>query len=92
MLGENVSQAAQFLQVGAAQAGLIAQSLSLAPEMKSVSCQVVEPSLYQPLVQTFVVLKKSKNKEAAQKFAKFILSEKSQSLFAQNGFHSVGTK
>ncbi len=92
VLGENVSQAAQFLQVGAAAAGLIAQSISLTPEMKSADCHVVESSLYRPLIQSFVILKKSKNKATAERFTKFILNEKAQSIFAQNGFHSIGAK
>lgn len=92
VLGENVSQAAQFIQLGAATTGFIAQSLALIPEMKAVTCHEVDPILYAPLFQAFVILKKSKNLELAQKFAQFILSAKAQAVFTHNGFRSLETK
>ncbi len=89
VFGENVSQAAEFILVGAVKAGLIAKSLSLSPNMKSENCHEVDTSLYKSLTQSLVVLKKSQNVVLAQDFAKFILSRDAQIIFAQNGFESA---
>ncbi len=92
VLGENISQAAQYIQVKAVQAAFIAQSLTLAEAMKTVSCHPVERSLYSALKQSLVIIDKSKNKKAAHYFAKFILSPMAQSIFSQNGFKSIDSK
>ncbi len=92
VFGENISQAAQFLQVGAASTGLIAQSLSLSLDLKKFSCHTIDQSLYQPLTQGLVVLKKSNSIEIAKEFTQFMLSKKAKDLFNQNGFWSADLK
>ncbi len=75
VFGENISQAAQFVQSGNAQAGLIAMSLAKSPSMVSAGRFWVLPSdAYPELKQAVVVLSASKNKKAAQAFLDFVLS------------------
>ncbi|HYA36265.1 MAG TPA: molybdate ABC transporter substrate-binding protein, partial [Candidatus Binataceae bacterium] len=71
--GENISQTAQFVQSGNADIGLIALSLALAPAMKSAGRYVeVPPADYPPIVQAAVILKSSRDAEAAKRFLDFM--------------------
>jgi molybdate transport system substrate-binding protein len=66
VLGENVAQATQFVSSGAAQAGLTALSLAIAPEVAaSTRYAAVPASLHAPLRQRMVLLKDA-NQAAAQ--------------------------
>jgi molybdate transport system substrate-binding protein len=83
--GENVSQAAQFVSTGAAQAGLIAHSLAMAPELTSVGQYVVLPSsLHQPLRQRAVLMKKSG--PIAADFLQFLQRQDSREHLRKAGF------
>ena len=87
VLGENVSQAAQFVESGNAQAGLIALSHALAPAMKSKGRYWTVPlDAYPTLNQAAVVLSNSKQKEAARKFLAFVRSPEVTSLLQSYGF------
>jgi len=87
VLGENVSQASQFVESGNAQAGLIALSHALAPEMKSKGRYWTVPlDAYPTLNQAVVVLSHSKQKEAARKFLEFVRSREITSLLQRYGF------
>lgn len=58
VLGENVSQAAQFALSGNAEGGIIAYSLALAPELASQgSFSVIPEDWHEPLLQRMVLLK-----------------------------------
>ncbi|MFZ2294041.1 MAG: molybdate ABC transporter substrate-binding protein [Polaromonas sp.] len=58
VLGENISQATQFVSTGAAQAGITALSLALAPEVARSGRHIALPaSLHAPLRQRMVLLK-----------------------------------
>ena len=92
VLGENISQTAQFVQVKAAQAGFVAQSLTLSEAMKNISCHPVDSSLYSALNQSLVIMGKSKNKKATHQFVEFVMSSKAQGMFSQNGFKSAELK
>jgi molybdate transport system substrate-binding protein len=87
VLGENVSQAAQFVESGNAQAGLIALSHALAPNMKDKGRYWTVPlDAYPTLNQAAVVLSKSKQQEAARKFLDFVRSPEGTSLLKSYGF------
>src|SRR5262249_31140934 len=58
--GENVAQAAQFVQSGNAQAGILALSLALAPGMRGGKRWVI-PSELCPIRQGAIVLRNGKN-------------------------------
>jgi molybdate transport system substrate-binding protein len=87
VVGENVSQAAQFVESGNAQAGLIALSHALAPAMKDKGRYWVVPlDAYPTLNQAAVVLSKSKQQDAARRFLNFIRSPEANSLLTKYGF------
>ena len=87
VLGENISQTAQFVQSGNADVGIVAVSLALAPAMKTAGRYVVIPaSDYPPLIQAAVILKSSPNKELANQFLKFLKEPGTVALMEQYGF------
>ncbi|MGA2359161.1 MAG: molybdate ABC transporter substrate-binding protein [Terriglobales bacterium] len=87
VLGENVSQAAQFVESGNAQAGLIALSHALAPAMKDKGHYWTVPlDAYPTLNQAAVVLSKSKQQDAARRFLEFLRSPEATSLLTSYGF------
>ena len=86
VLGENISQAAQFVQSGNAEAGIIAYSLALSPVLQSGRRWVIPKELYPPIEQTVVVLKSAKEKRAAQEFVKFATQGAGREILAKYGF------
>lgn len=73
ILGENVSQAATFVQSGNAEGGIVALSLALAPALKdSGAYYLIPPAFYPPLDQGAVILKSSHHKDTARRFLAFI--------------------
>jgi molybdate transport system substrate-binding protein len=87
VLGESVSQAAQFVESGNAQAGLIALSHALAPAMKDKGRYWTVPlDAYPTLNQAVVVISKSKQQDAARKFLDFLRGPEATSLLTSYGF------
>jgi molybdate transport system substrate-binding protein len=87
VVGENISQAAQFVESGNAQAGLIALSHALAPAMKDKGRYWTVPlDSYPTLNQAAVILSKSKQSDAARKFLEFLHGSEATSLLSRYGF------
>jgi molybdate transport system substrate-binding protein len=87
VLGENIAQTAQFVQSGAAQAGIIALSLAEAPPMKDKGkFWMVPQDSYPPLNQAGVILNWAKNPDAAQAFRDFLLSDAAGKILTSYGF------
>ncbi len=87
VLGENISQAAQFVQSGNTQAGLIALSLAMSPAMKSAGKYWEVPQDAYPEIQQGVgILSSSKRKQAAQAFIDYISSPEGTAVLEQYGF------
>jgi len=87
VLGENISQAAQFVESGNAQAGFVALAHAIAPEMKGKGKYWEVPAdFYPPLAQGVVVLTHSQHKKEAADFVAYIKSEESVDLLRQYGF------
>jgi molybdate transport system substrate-binding protein len=87
VVGENVSQAAQFVESGNAQAGLIALSHALAPAMKDRGRYWTVPlDAYPTLNQAAIVLSKSRQQDAASRFLDFLRSPEATSLLTSYGF------
>ena len=87
VLGENVSQAAQFVESGNAQAGLIALSHALAPALKDHGRYWTVPlDAYPTLNQAAVVVSRSKQPDAARKFLEFLRGPEAASLLSSYGF------
>lgn len=91
ILGENISQAAQFIESGACDIGIIALSLAIAPAMKSKGTYWEVPAEAHPaLNQGAVILKQSKNQEAARQFLEFIKGPHGQEIMKRYGFTVPG--
>jgi molybdate transport system substrate-binding protein len=91
ILGENISQAAQFIESGACDAGIIALSLALAPAMKAAGQYWEIPATaHAPLEQGAVILKQSKNPEAAKQFLEYIKGPQGQEIMKRFGFTLPG--
>jgi molybdate transport system substrate-binding protein len=87
VLGENISQTAQFVQTGGADIGIIALSLAVAPAMKeSGSYWEVPLEAYPRLEQGAVVLKAAKDVKTARMFLDFIRGPEGAAVLKRYGF------
>ena len=87
VLGENISQTAQFLQSGNVDVGFLALSIAKSPEMESKGRWLLLPESSYPLIeQAGVVVRSSKNKEQARRFLEFLVSPDAQLILAESGF------
>jgi molybdate transport system substrate-binding protein len=84
--GENISQAAEFVQSDNAQVGIVALSLAISAAMKSGKRWEIPADSYPPIKQVVVLLKASKNKEAARRFLEFINGPQGQEILQRFGF------
>ncbi|MBE0422346.1 MAG: molybdate ABC transporter substrate-binding protein [Lutibacter sp.] len=86
--GENISQTAQFVQLGAADIGIVALSLALSPTMKKAvgKYYVIPEESHQPLEQGYVILKHAKNNPHALKFYNFVASPTAIAILTHFGF------
>jgi len=88
VLGENVSQALEFIDSGQAQIGIVAMSLATAPIVKPKGRYWEIPlTAYPRMDQGGVILKNTQNREAAERFRWFILSDQGRTVFRQFGFY-----
>lgn len=86
VFGENISQAAQFVQSGNAEAGILALSLAVSPSMRNGKTWEIPAEMYPAIRQGAVVLKSGGNKEAARSFLKFVQSPSGRTVFQKYGF------
>ena len=87
VFGENISQAAQFIESGACEVGIIALSLALAPTMKAAGTYWEIPSdAHPPLEQGAAILKSSKQQETAKQFLEFMRGKQGQEIMTRYGF------
>jgi molybdate transport system substrate-binding protein len=87
VFGDNVAQAAQFVQTGAADVGILALSLAMAPPMREAGVYWEIPATaYPSMVQAAVILRSTRQPEAAQQFCDFVRSAAGQSSLARYGF------
>ena len=86
VFGENISQAAQFVQSSNAQAGIVALSLATSPAMKDGKRWEIPAATYPPIEQAVVMLKNAKDKDAARAFLEFVKSEPGRATLTKYGF------
>ena len=84
--GENISQAAQFVQSGNAQAGIVAMSLAVSPAMHDGNCWEISAEMHPAIEQGAIVLKDAKNKEAARAFLEFVKNSAGRAILTKYGF------
>jgi molybdate transport system substrate-binding protein len=85
VLGENIAQTLQFVQSGAAEAGVVALSLALAPAMQGQWCYWEIPlESYPRMEQGGMILKDS---AGARELRAFLLSEGGRRILKRYGFY-----
>jgi molybdate transport system substrate-binding protein len=86
VIAENIAQAAQFVESGNAEAGLISLSSALTPQMKKAGNYVEIPADdYPPIVQGAVVIKDSSDPEDAHRFLDYLASSAAKGQLAGFG-------
>ena len=89
VLGENVSQAAQFALSGSTQGGIFALSLVLAPSFGNAGSHVlIAEKLHRPLRQRMVLTRKAG--ETARDFYLFMQGPHARAVFKRYGFALPG--
>jgi molybdate transport system substrate-binding protein len=87
VMGENVSQAAQFAESGNAQAGFVALAHAMSPSVKSLGkFWVVPGDYYPPLEQGAVILSRSPHKKEAADFLQYLKTKEASDVLRQYGF------
>lgn len=85
VLGENVSQAAQYATSGSTAGGIIAYSLALSPKVSaSAQFALIPAEWHEPLRQRAVLTKKAS--EAAKSFYAYLQSPPAREVFKKYGF------
>ena len=92
VLGENISQTAQFAFTGNVEIGFIALSLALAPEMSGQgSYYIVPQTLYKPIEQACILIKTPVLNTEAAKFKKYVLSPAIKAIWEKWGYKTVNS-
>ncbi|HTB99150.1 MAG TPA: molybdate ABC transporter substrate-binding protein, partial [Ferruginibacter sp.] len=88
VLGENISQTAQFITTGAADIGLIALSLALSPNMQNEGGKyyIIPNNSHSPLQQAYAITKHAQGNTTATKFYDFISSATAVNILKKYGF------
>jgi molybdate transport system substrate-binding protein len=87
VLGENISQAAQFVESGNAQAGFVALAHAIAPTMRGKGKYWEVPAdFYPPLAQGVIVLSHSQHQKEAAAFLDYIKTNEVVELLQKYGF------
>jgi molybdate transport system substrate-binding protein len=87
VLGENISQTAQFAQSGNADVGLVALALALSPALKDAGTFAEIPAdAYPPIQQAAVVVASSKQKAIAAQFVDALKQAPAKAVLRSYGF------
>jgi molybdate transport system substrate-binding protein len=87
VLSENIGQAAQYAATGAADAGLIAYSLALSPELRRIGhFYLIPTTAHTPLQQSYVLLKRAQGNTSAATFATFMAGPAARQALKKYGF------
>jgi molybdate transport system substrate-binding protein len=81
--GENIRHTLQFLQTGAAEAGVVALSVASVPEIDWVA---VDPALHAPLNQVVAVVRRSGRPELGLAFIHFVNGAEGRRIMKSYGF------
>ncbi|MDR1051953.1 MAG: molybdate ABC transporter substrate-binding protein [Deltaproteobacteria bacterium] len=85
--GENIGQTVQFVETGNAELGLVALSQVWKDgAFTKGSGWLVTPSLYSPILQDVVILKKAEDNLAVQAFADYLRSAKAKEIILSYGY------
>jgi molybdate transport system substrate-binding protein len=81
--GENISQALQFLRTENVDAAILALSVAQVPEARS---NLIDRSLYRPIVQGVAVTARSREPDMARAFIRFVNGPEGRSIMKRFGF------
>jgi len=91
VLGENISQATQFVETGNADIGFTALSLAVSPALKDKGKYWEVPlDAYPPLEQAAIIVKSSRNKPAANAFIAYLKTPAGMDVMRRFGFTATG--
>lgn len=91
VMGENIAHTAQFVDTGAADAGIVALALVLAPNMKDKGAWTLIPAEWHaPLEQGYVITLRAKDNPLAKAFADHMASEPARAVMRRYGFVLLG--
>ncbi len=87
VMGENISQTAQFVQSGNADAGIVALSLLRSPKLQGQGRYWLIPAdSYTPLEQAAVITRYGAKNPVAREYMAFLKSPAARQVFIRNGF------
>jgi molybdate transport system substrate-binding protein len=89
--GENIAQTAQFIDSGAADAGIVALSLVLAPDLRGKGAWTLIPdSWHAPLEQGYMLTRRAEANPLAAAFAAWIEGAEAREVLRRYGFSLPG--
>lgn len=86
VLGDNISQPVIHVDTAAAEVAIVAYSLVSPVNKPKGKALLIDPSLFSPLEQSFVITKYAQNKNLATEFSNFVLSKEAKVIFEKYGF------
>ena len=87
VLGENIAQTLQFVQSGAAEVGIVALSLALAPQVRPQGRYWEIPlSAYPTMLQGGAILNRAAHAQPAAKFRAYLMSAPGRAILERYGF------
>jgi molybdate transport system substrate-binding protein len=89
VIGENISQTAQFVESGNAQLGLISLATAISPHFQEIGTYVLVPTVYPEIRQCAVIMLKSERKTEAHAFLDWLLSIPVQESLKNYGLRAV---
>jgi molybdate transport system substrate-binding protein len=93
VMGENVAQATSFVTSGAADIGIVAKSLAVLPSARAkIRFTEIPVDEYPPIEQICILLKSSKEQDAARRFLTYIQGPETSKILQQYGFDVPSSK
>lgn len=87
VMGENIAHTAQFVDSGAAEAGVVALALVLSPTMAGKGAWTLIPAeWHEPLEQGYVITRRAAGNPLAQAFSDYMASEPARVVMRRYGF------
>lgn len=87
VMGENIAHTAQFIDTGAADAGIVALALVLSPAMKDKGAWTLIPDAWhEPLEQGFAITQRAAANPLAKDFSSYMASEPARVIMRRYGF------
>ena len=91
VMGENIAHTAQFIDTGAAEAGIVALALVLSPTMAGKGAWTLIPDAWhEPLEQGYVITRRAANNRLAAEFSNYMASEPARVIMRRYGFMLPG--